>query len=230
MAVGPPWEPPEPTALLPLQVPPDQRDPRLPQLPPPLGEARLRLSARGLGRHGRGRSQLPRAVPGGGVPGLPARPRSLPSLPCTGTDCNKAFLRDTAPSASSTELRPPLASRPAPSLPVPSPSSPHPAPSLPAPRWRRRHHSAGLGQARDAPAAPRPAGRFGTARAAEAAIGLAAAAVGAGQGARKPRAARPARSAAPAPRRRESAVRNLPLRTRRAEPVERWRRCGMSRR
>lgn len=36
--------PPPATHLLPLQVPPDQRDPGLPQLPPLVGEARLRLT------------------------------------------------------------------------------------------------------------------------------------------------------------------------------------------
>lgn len=42
-----------------LQVPPDQRDPGLPQLPPSVGEARLRLTARGARLGPRGRRASP---------------------------------------------------------------------------------------------------------------------------------------------------------------------------
>ncbi|XP_050831295.1 26S proteasome regulatory subunit 6A isoform X2 [Serinus canaria] len=176
--------------LLPLEVPPDQRDPRLPQLPPLVGEARLRLSARGPGR---GRTEpLPgplrlclawasSASPARGR--LTARPHPLPPRCCVrALAVIKAF-----------SGRPPR-------LP-PAPGSGHRP--RPAPPWRRRHHSAGLGAARDPPAAPRPAGRFGTAAGAAGRDRGAGGCSGGGEGARNPRAARPARGAAPALRRPE---------------------------
>lgn len=116
---APPAADPPLKRLLPLQVPPDQRDPGLPQLPPLFGEARLRLTARGarpappglLGPWGPprlpGPFRLRLAAPGGrgagagggGVLGLPSAwpaglgpaPLPPPSRLCTGTDCNKRY-------------------------------------------------------------------------------------------------------------------------------------------
>ncbi|XP_015485845.1 26S proteasome regulatory subunit 6A-B [Parus major] len=175
--------------LLPLEVPPDQRDPRLPQLPPLVGEARLRLSAAGSAGDSRSRSRAPRAVPGGassasparGRLGLAARPRSPPPRCCVrALTVIKRFCGrpPRLPPAPGSERRP-----------------------RPAPPWRhRRHHSAALGAARDPSAAPRPAGRFGTAAGGGGRDRGSGGSAGGGQGAgnlRAARSARPARASAP---------------------------------
>ncbi|XP_075008423.1 43 kDa receptor-associated protein of the synapse isoform X1 [Calonectris borealis] len=143
------------------KVPPDQRDPGLPQLPPLVGEARLRLTARGarpgppglLGPRGPGllglclaaAAALGWAAGASSVSPAPGRlglgPAALPppSLLCTGIDGNKRYRCESA------RLPPPPGSaRLGPWGGGSARSRLRRARPCPAPRWRRGHHSADL--------------------------------------------------------------------------------------